>query len=40
MVGSVVRDVTERKQTERIEAAQLAVNRILAESPRFSRRWP
>lgn len=31
--GSIIRDVTERKLAERIEAAQLAVSRILARSP-------
>ncbi|NJN93259.1 MAG: PAS domain S-box protein, partial [Anaerolineales bacterium] len=31
--GSILRDVTERKQAQRIEAAQLAVSSILAESP-------
>ena len=33
LIGSIVRDVTERKQAERLEAAQLAVSRILAASP-------
>lgn len=31
--GSIIRDITERKQEARIEAAQLAVGHILAQSP-------